>query len=138
MIEIVAATRVSAGEFGTRTALGLSLRRPSHDTRLVPHVAFSNRLGLPEISLTFIHDDVWIEDIFFADSILEGLKAFDVIGVAGNRRRAAHQTAWAFIDDKFSWDDRRYLSGRVMHGKNPFGTPAWREMHAEYRNKWQD
>ncbi|RZA27464.1 MAG: hypothetical protein EOP92_41730 [Lysobacteraceae bacterium] len=137
MIEIVSATRLSEADFWTRSALGNSLRRLGHDRRLVTRVAFDNRRGLAEVynarllaadsaeCLVFVHDDVWLDDAFLADRILDGLQRFDVIGVAGNRRRLAGQTAWAFIDDRFTWDQRANLSGCVGHGKQPFGPLSW-------------
>ena len=47
VIEIVSATRFSESEFWIKTALGASLRRLAHDTRLVARIAYSNRRGLP-------------------------------------------------------------------------------------------
>ena len=133
MIEIVSATRKPENEFWQGTALGLSLARLGHDKRLVPHIAFANKRGLPEIYnarihaaggaeiLVFVHDDVWIDDYFLADRVIEGLRDFDVLGVVGNRRRVPGQPAWAFTDLKFNWDDRANLSGAIAHGQNPFG-----------------
>lgn len=133
MIEIVSATRKSEEEFSKKAALGISLQRLAEDTRLVARVAFENRRGLPEVFnerilssddneiLIFVHDDVWIDDYFLADRVIDGLKTYDVIGVAGNRRRVQGQPAWAFIDDKFTWDDKSNLSGRIAHGAYPFG-----------------
>jgi len=46
--------------------------------------------------LLFVHDDVWLEDLFLADRILEGLTTYEVIGVAGNRRRLSNQWGWPF------------------------------------------
>jgi len=115
-----------------RSALGLSLRRLG-DNRLRVAVAFSNSRGLPDIYnaritapngpdiLVFVHDDVWIDDYFLADRVIAALATYDVIGVAGNRRRVPRQPAWAFIDDKFTWDERANLSGGIAHGKQPFG-----------------
>src|SRR5687767_1760311 len=132
MIEIISATRLGEGEFWDRAALGISLRRLAHDTRLVARVAFSNQRGLPDIFnarisaldgfdlLVFMHDDVWIEDHFFADRIVEGLRTYDVIGVAGNRRRVRYQPAWCVSDTKFTWDDKANLSGSIAHGTQPF------------------
>lgn len=134
MIEVVSATRLSSTEFWRSAALGISLRRLAHDTRLVAHIAFENQCGLPEVFnarinageggeiLVFIHDDVWIDDYFLADRVIDGLKTFDVIGVAGNRRRVPHQPAWAFIDDKLTWDAEINLSGSIAHGSDPFGS----------------
>jgi GT2 family glycosyltransferase len=133
MIEIVSATRMSETDFWKTSALGLSLRRLKREARLVARLAFDNRRGLPEIYnaridaadaqelLVFVHDDVWIDDTFVAERVIAGLQAYDVIGVAGNRRRLPGQPGWAFVDAKFTWDDRQQLSGAVAHGRNPFG-----------------
>lgn len=133
MIEIISATRLTEKDFWNESALGISLRRLGHDSRLVPRLAFSNRRSLPEIynerilagdsdnMLVFIHDDVWIDDYFLVDRVITGLQTYDVIGVAGNMRRVPYQPAWAFLDTKFTWDDRANLSGAVAHGETPFG-----------------
>ena len=49
MIEIVSATRLSEDKFHKESALGLSLQRLSHDSRLVSHIAYNNNRGLPEV-----------------------------------------------------------------------------------------
>lgn len=133
MIDIVSATRLSEIDFWNKSPLGISLRRLAHDRRLVARLTFANRRGLPEIyntrisagdssdMLVFVHDDVWIDDYFLADRVIEGLRNYDVIGVAGNRRKVQHQPAWAFVDTKFTWDDRAHLTGSVAHGGHPFG-----------------
>lgn len=133
MIEIISATRKPESEFWKGTALGNSLRRLEHDKRLVPHVAFANKRGLPEIYnarikasgggdiLVFVHDDVWIDDYFLGDRVTEALRDYDVIGVAGNRRRSEGQPAWAFKDLKFTWDEKSNLTGAIAHGEAPFG-----------------
>jgi len=136
MIEIVSATRRPEKEFWEESALGHSLRRLSHGDRLIAHVAYSNSRGLPEVFnarinaadksdvLVFMHDDLWIDDYFFGDRIIEGCKAFDIIGLAGNRRRVEGQPAWAFTDVKFNWDEKSNLSGIVAHGPTPYGGVA--------------
>ena len=133
MIEIVSATRLPETEFWNKSALGLSLRRLKNDARLIAQPVFANTRGLPEIYnaridapdapdlLVFVHDDVWIDDYFLAERVIEGLKAYDVIGVAGNRRRLPGQPAWAFVDAQFTWDEKIHLSGAVAHGRKPFG-----------------
>ena len=133
MIEVVSATRMPGEQFRNEAALGISLRRLSYDRRLVAHVAFENKRGLPGIFntriaaagdgdiLVFIHDDVWIDDMYFGDRIVEGLKAFDVIGVAGCQRRVPKQPSWAFADTTTNRGDRVDLSGSVAHAKDPFG-----------------
>ena len=134
MIEIVSATRRTASDFASNSALGQSLRRLGFDARLKASLAFANRAGLPTVFnsrilaadssevLVFMHDDVWIDDHFFADRVIEGLRSFDVVGVAGNRRRVPGQPAWAFVDTNFTWDEPSNLSGSVAHGSQPWGT----------------
>jgi GT2 family glycosyltransferase len=137
VIEIVSATRLTQREFLAKSALGQSLRRLQKDGRLRAAVAFSNSRGLPDVYnaritapdgpqvLVFVHDDVWIDDYFLAERVLEGLAAYDVIGVAGNRRRVPGQPAWAFVDERRTWDERANLSGRVAHGQRPFGDVSY-------------
>jgi GT2 family glycosyltransferase len=136
MIEVVSATSLPESEFWEKAALGLSLKRLQKEVRLVPQITFTNQLGLAHVFnaritassgsdiLVFVHDDVWIDDFFLADRITMGLAEYDVIGVAGNRRRVPNQPAWAFIDTSFTMDLRSNLSGRVAHGAEPFG-PVW-------------
>ena len=128
MIEIVSATRGTAQEF-SQTALVQSLKRLAHDRRLAFHVTLSNSLGLPEIYnrriqesphdiLVFVHDDVWIDDYFLADRVMEGLVLYHVISVAGNTRLVDSHVAWHLNKGKA---DLPHLSGSVAHGPVPFG-----------------
>jgi GT2 family glycosyltransferase len=131
-IEIVSATRLSENDFYNKSALGISLRRLGFDRRLVPRITFNNQCGLPGIYnesisaadndslLTFIHDDVWIDDYFLADRVIDGLQKYDVIGVAGNRRRVKNQPSW-FFKDTITPDGSSNVTGSVAHGKTPFG-----------------
>ena len=133
MIEIVSATRLPESDFWSKAALGLSLKRLARDRRLIPHIAFGNRRGLPEIYnarimardghdfVVFMHDDVWIDDYFLAERVIAALSTLDVVGVAGNRRRVKGQPGWAFVNEKRTWDVKSNLSGRVAHGPRPFG-----------------
>lgn len=135
-IHIVSATRSDRDNFWNNGALGQSLRRLADDNRLVPWIAYNNRQGLPTIynqaingktagdAVVFIHDDVWLDDMFFGDRIVDALEKFDVVGIAGNRRRQPGQPGWAFVDTNFSWDQREYLSGAVAHGQSAFGRPT--------------
>lgn len=132
-VEIVSATRLSKKDFWEQSPLGLSLLRLAHDFRFLPQIAFSNQRGLPDIFnarilapdrrefLVFMHDDVWIDDYFLIDRVIQGCEAFDIIGVAGNRRRVASQPAWMFIDKKFNWDEKANLAGSIAHGTQAFG-----------------
>jgi len=133
MIEIVTASRLGEQEFWKSSPLGVSLRRLASDGRLSLQVALSNRAGLPEVYnarisaqnrsqvVVFVHDDVWIDDYFLADRVLAGLEAFDVVGVAGNRRRVPNQRAWHYVSAPGRPQDRESLSGAIAHGKTPFG-----------------
>lgn len=133
MIDIISATRLSEDEFWEKSALGISLRRLQGDPRLSSRICYSNQRGLPELYnhcihadnseeiLVFVHDDVWLDDYFLADRIVDGLKQYDIIGVAGNIRRVPRQPSWCFVDLNFTWDERSHLSGAIGHGQQPFG-----------------
>jgi len=131
MIEVISATRQDPSGFRT-TPLGISLDRLSFDSRLSPQITFANVRELPEVYnarieaksdsdiLLFIHDDVWIDDYFIADRVIDGLVDNQVIGVAGSRRIAEIDIGWCFKNEKGEWD-KPYLSGAVAHGGTPFG-----------------
>jgi GT2 family glycosyltransferase len=136
-IEIISATRLSEREFWERSPLGISLRRIERDKRMVARIAYENKRGLPEVYnsyilapnqddtindiLLFIHDDVWIDDYFLVDRLIEGLKTYDIIGIAGNRRIVPNQPGWCFPDLSFVGDDRSNLVGSIAHGETPCG-----------------
>ncbi len=133
MIEIVSATRLHQKNFWIKSALGISLRRLNWDTRISACIFYENRLGLSEVYntrinaeqgpeiLVFIHDDVWIDDYYFVDRILDGLNAYDVIGVAGNSRRLPGQPSWIFPEDLSRRDTPEFLRGSIAHSSHPFG-----------------
>ncbi len=130
IIKIVVATRIDEKSFETETALGMSLvpfkRLPFIKVRLFAN----NKSGLPALYndaidesmddssiLLFVHDDVYICDFFWFNQIINGLRRFDIIGLAGNKRRIKKQPSWLFINDKFTPDKAENLSGVVGHGK---------------------
>ncbi len=128
-VRVVCATRETAEGFPANTALGrsLALYRTLFELRLFP----SNSAGLPSVYntairesaadpaiLVFVHDDVHLLDLFWPMRIAQGLSKFDVIGLAGNRRRVAGQPTWRFLDDKFTRDHRENLTGVVAHGRS--------------------
>lgn len=133
MIDIISATRLSSRDFWAKSALGQSLKRMANDQRIRARISFCNRKGLPEVynsriaapdrrdMLVFVHDDVWIDDDYFVDCVQDGLARYDVIGVAGNRRRLPYQPAWPFVDIMFNNDAREHLSGVIAHGERPLG-----------------
>jgi len=125
---LVCATRESASAFAEHTALGRSLRLfpyPFVELRLFP----DNSTGLPALYnralnesagdpaiLVFVHDDVTFLDFFWPNHIFEGLRSFDIVGLAGNTQRAPGQPAWRFRDADLTRDAREHLSGIVAHG----------------------
>lgn len=128
-IKLIVATRESEDNFFKKTATGRSLainKPPFLDLRIFTN----NSEGLPKIynevirecagnptTLVFAHDDLHILDFYWCSRIKEGLSSFDIVGLAGNKRRVSKQPGWAFIDAKFTWDKRENLSGVVGHGK---------------------
>lgn len=122
------ATRATREDFLTRTAIGRSLARyPFPNVNLV--LSFENTKGLYdtynraiELSrnnpavLVFVHDDIHLCDVFWQDRLLQALQSYDLVGLAGNKRRLPEQPAWAFINRQFQWDDPANLSGTVAHG----------------------
>jgi GT2 family glycosyltransferase len=127
MLRIVAATRYNRLAFESQALLGRSL--PTLESRKGVHadVLYRNCGGLPEAFnaalsraedsdlVVFIHDDVWLDDWFLPERLMEALDRFDVVGVAGNRRRVPRQPSWAFIDTRPTWDTPQNLSGAVAH-----------------------
>jgi GT2 family glycosyltransferase len=132
MLTLVSATRCSKDEFAQKP-LGLSLRRMSFDRTMELHVIIGNQQGLPKSfnqfisekyrdhELVFLHDDLWLDDLFFSDRIRMALQNFDVVGLAGNRRLLPGAPAWHVKDERMEWDHGN-LSGVVCHGPQPFGT----------------
>ncbi|SCZ87080.1 tetratricopeptide repeat protein [Nitrosomonas mobilis] len=133
-IEIVSATRMSEQDFWQQSALGQSLARHlTQGAKFKINVAYENTLGLSEVFnaaiaqaeddavLVFVHDDVWLDEADIAQAILNGLDKFDVIGVAGNKRRLPRQPAWCFLDTQFTCDTHDNLSGKVAHGQSAYG-----------------
>ncbi|MEN9773900.1 MAG: hypothetical protein RL322_970 [Pseudomonadota bacterium] len=133
-IRFVCATRLSAAEFETGCALGrsLALYRSQFGALFQTRLFAENAEGLPTVYnraidesdnhpalLVFIHDDVWLTDLFWPSRFHEALTQFDLVGVAGSRRRLPGQLSWGLVrktEGSIGWDDREYLSGCVAHG----------------------
>ncbi len=129
-VTIVSATRFNEQDFREKSALGRSLTQTYAVFNLKRKIFYENSRGLgacyneaidtaenEEEILVFVHDDVFLADFFWLDKLVYGFTQFDVLGLAGNKRRVSGQPAWAFIDDRFTWDDFANLSGVVGHGK---------------------
>lgn len=128
-IKFVVATRETNDRFWSHSATGRSLslyRFPFLEVVLTAN----NFEGLPMIYnraierslddqciLIFAHDDIYITDFFWVDQVVDSLNHFNLVGIAGNKRRVPKQPAWAFIDEKFTWDHPENLSGLVGYGK---------------------
>ena len=143
-IRFVCATRESRETFFQKTLLGRTLALFRFLDFVQPRIFLENSKGLPEVYntairesendpsiLVFIHDDVSLCDFYWPDQIYSSLNHFELVGLAGNKRRVPHQPAWAFIDARFTWDARENLSGVVGHGQgfpcdnlSVFGPPA--------------
>ena len=142
-VRLVVATRAAQADFMDKTAIGRSLRLQRYaelEIRLAPE----NRAGLPHVYnaaieasrndpclLVFAHDDIHILDFNWIDQLAAALERFQVVGLAGNKRRVPRQPSWAFVDTQFTWDARENLSGVVGHGKgfppanlSVFGAPG--------------
>jgi GT2 family glycosyltransferase len=131
MIEFVSATRSTSEQFHVSTALGRSQARLAYNPTIAWRVTTENRTGLPTLYnaaidadnehdiLVFVHDDVFIDDYFIGQRIAEGLRTFDVIGLAGNRRRVPMQASWVSLSDRGIVFDKKYISGIVAHGSYP-------------------
>ena len=134
-IRLVCATRLSQEVFFEKAALGQSykLYKPAMGA-LEIFIFPENTSGLPDIYnqaiehaatdpaiLIFIHDDVHLSDFYWGKHLTSALNLFDIVGVAGNKRRNPKQASWYFLNDAYLRDDVQYLSGVVGHGK---GFPA--------------
>jgi hypothetical protein len=138
MIEIISATRHSEESFWKQSALGKSIERLSFDLGVKPYITFNNTLALGEIYnrrinaqsssdiLVFVHDDVWIEDFFMPEHLLQGFEQYNIIGVAGSAKRVPLQAGWGLtlVDNKVV-TAKTDVSGAVAHGKEPFGEVAY-------------
>ena len=147
-VVVGAVTRLSQSGFASRSFLGHSLRSiprsmmPAvtvHTDNTPPHGViglseaynrFIEEIPAHEAAQTILvlaHDDVYIHDWFFPRRLEEGLKVFDVVGVAGNQKPDFRHPSWALaFDDQLNpcgWQDRSQLSGAVGH-KTPKAPPV--------------
>jgi hypothetical protein len=134
MLHMVTASRMNAEAFA-QSPLAQSARRLANCQTVRLNAFLENKLGLPLLYnrflteehrddlAVFVHDDLWLDDFFFADRIRAGLEAFDVIGLAGNRRLVPGAAAWHVKNEQMEWD-AEWISGAVCHGKQPLGQPS--------------
>ena len=75
----------------------------------IEHVKYTPRIML------FIHDDVFVLDMWWADRLREALRTFDIVGIAGNKVRHDCQANWMYRSSS-TMDDENNFSGMVAHG----------------------
>lgn len=132
-IRFVCATREPQEQFFKKSPLGRSL--PFYRTfpprrRIELRLFKENAEGLPSVYntaieeakddpaiLVFCHDDVYLSDYYWAERLLDGLRLFDIVGLAGNRRRAPAQASWMYLNGEFTRDREENLSGVIGHGE---------------------
>jgi GT2 family glycosyltransferase len=129
-IRMVCASRWPQQEFFQRSALGRSLAASYMGVAGLELSLFpANTAGLPAVYnsviekarsvpsiLVFLHDDLHLVDFFWTDALRQALDRFDIVGLAGNRRRVPGQPSWAYTDER-TLDSPENLSGAVGHGK---------------------
>jgi len=131
-IRFVCATRLSSQDFFSKTPLGRSLpvyrsfpKRQCIELRLFPNnkqglssvynTAIDEAQSTPAI-LVFAHDDIFLSDYYWAEHLHQALDSFDIVGLAGNRRRVPRQASWMYLDSQFTCDNYDNLSGVLGHG----------------------
>lgn len=124
MLRILAATTLDEKGFKSRSPLAASAARAMGRPGISLQVAYKNSSPLarfynnaiatvPEDDvLLFTHDDVTLEDWFLPERLAEALARFDVVGIAGNRRRTPRQCGWAY-GETVGVRDVAHLSGAI-------------------------
>jgi len=134
-VKLVSATQVPENIFWDATYLGRSLRRLPEALRPPSAIAFANTgpkvRGLseifnqlldqtePETQLVFVHDDVYLNDWFLTERVLEALQRFDIVGLAGSANPDLSQPSWGLRFDAelrpLGWQPGLRRSGSVNH-----------------------
>jgi len=128
-VRCVVASRHDKTRFLSASALGLS-RLVLSQNDIEARLFAENKRGLPEVYnqaiaesatdpaiLVFVHDDVWITDLFIRQQLQQGLKRFQLLGLAGNTKRLAGQPGWIFKNAALEKSPASDLSGTVGHGR---------------------
>ena len=139
---IISATRYAQSEFIAHSHLGRSLKRFAFTPLISSNITFGCTTGLPHVYnaaiseenrnkiLVFVHDDVRIDDWHLIVRLNDALSLFDVVGLAGNRRRLPNQPSWAFTgitngNGTFQWDNQSNLYGAVAHFDGDADPISW-------------
>jgi GT2 family glycosyltransferase len=108
LIRIVSATKLDRTTFERESLLGRSVEFLFDKQNVAVHVEFNNanKKGLSEIYneaiaafdgqdiLVFVHDDVWVHELFLTERLVAALSQHEVVGVAGSIARVPSQEAW--------------------------------------------
>jgi hypothetical protein len=131
-IRFVCATTLPPQQFFTHSLTGISVNAFRMVSKAEIMLFAENTTGLGELYnraingardnpaiLVFIHDDILICDYHWEKRIREGLNSrFDIVGLAGNKRRIKNQVGWRTIDQHDTLDAAENLSGVVGHGSS--------------------
>jgi GT2 family glycosyltransferase len=132
MLRFVTATRDSLEVFKKNSPLVRSLERVCQTCFVDLDVTPLNRAPLAlaynaaiasaakDDLLVFIHDDVWIDDWLLSYRLEEALDHYDLVGLAGNKRRKPRQEGWLIQADSRK-PDLDSISGAVAHGPSQGG-----------------
>lgn len=125
---LVTASRASASDFYTQTALGRSLqplRQAGLDIKVMARCQNQRPLGevynaamTPDFAghtVVFAHDDITLHDWHLPRQLDLALRQFDVVGVAGCRSAQPGQPGWAFENRVGQWKPASQLLGCVGH-----------------------
>lgn len=147
VLTLVSATRMTESEFWRQSYLGRSLRHWPEVFHPRVAITYENvgpsAIGLPALYnraldrandadiLVFVHDDVFLHDVRFAELVTLGLDHLDVVGLAGSWGTPPADPAWgfAFAPDGLTptgWiaqNDRQYVTGAVSHSIAHAGPP---------------
>lgn len=143
MLTLVCATRACGEAFPQQTLLGRCLPLLGQFMPFGLKLFTNNEKPLsdcyntaideagPDDVLVFVHDDVRIDDSKLEQHLSDALAVYDVVGVAGNRRRQSGQLTWYLQPPSLNsrggidtpWDTK-HLSGAIMHGPCRSGEQA--------------
>ena len=135
-VRVVTATRLTADEFHRNTYTGQSLNAHASISAFQLRLYPENIYGLSEVYndaiddahsnpalLVFVHDDVFILDFYWEQTIRYWLTQFEVVGIAGNRRRLPFSMMWSLVLDPITGrlreEEKAFQSGAVAHGVFP-------------------
>jgi hypothetical protein len=129
-VKLVIATQATEAEFFEKTATGRSIKRLNFG-HLHLRLFSQNKIGLPALynhairecaddpaMLVFMHDDINILSFDWVARLAESLAHYQIVGLAGNKRRVPRQPVWLFPQGDGKHDLPENLSGTVAHGKS--------------------